>query len=82
MMNGPNDLVTVVTAALLAAETLGRAVIEVKELDGIVTLKGIVSSLEAKVIAESITLKQEGVVQVINQLTVSYHEDDERFFGF
>jgi osmotically-inducible protein OsmY len=60
MMNGPNDLVTVVTAALLAAETLGRAVIEVKELDGIVTLKGIVSSLEAKVIAESITLKQEG----------------------
>jgi osmotically-inducible protein OsmY len=70
-----------VTAALLAAETLGRAVIEVNELDGIVTLKGTVASLEAKVTAETITQEQEGVVQVVNQLTVSYYEDDERFFG-
>jgi osmotically-inducible protein OsmY len=82
MSNGPNELASVVTQALLAAETLGRAVFEVDELDGIVTLKGIVSSLEAKIIAESITLEQEGVVQVVNQLTVSYHEDDERFFEF
>ena len=82
MSNGSNDLASVVTAALLAAETLGKAVIEVNELDGIVTLKGIVSSLEAKVIAEAITQEQEGVVQVVNQLTVSYHEDEERFFEF
>jgi osmotically-inducible protein OsmY len=82
MSNDIYDLTSIVTAALLAAETLGRAVIEVNELDGIVTLKGIVASLEAKVIAETITREQEGVVQVVNQLTVSYHEDDERFFGF
>jgi osmotically-inducible protein OsmY len=82
MSNGPYDLASIVTAALLGAETLGRAVIEVNELDGIVTLKGIVASLEAKVIAEMITREQEGVVQVVNQLTVSYHEDDERFFKF
>jgi hyperosmotically inducible periplasmic protein len=82
MSNDIYDLTSVVTAALLVAETLGRAVIEVNELDGIVTLKGIVSSLEAKVIAEAITQEQEGVVQVVNQLTVSYHEDEERFFEF
>jgi osmotically-inducible protein OsmY len=82
MSNGLNDLASVVTAALLTAETLGRAVIEVNELDGIVTLRGIVASLEAKTTAESITIEQEGVVQVVNQLTVSYHEDDERFFEF
>jgi osmotically-inducible protein OsmY len=82
MSNGPNELASVVTQALLAAETLGRAVFEVDELDGIVTLKGIVSSLEAKIIAEAITLEQEGVVQVVNQLRVSYQDDEERFFEF
>ena len=80
MSGDRNDLVTLVTEALLLADIIGKAVIEVRELEGVITLKGTVLSLEAKVFAETIAQEQDGVVKVVNQLVVSVHPDVDRFF--
>ena len=57
-----------VSEAILISDTLGRAVIEVKDDDGIVTLKGTVEFEQDKLFAEELARHQEGVVDVVNNL--------------
>ena len=59
-----------VSEALLISDALGKAVIEVKGNDGIVTLKGMVESEQDWLAAEEIARQQEGVVDVINNLHI------------
>jgi osmotically-inducible protein OsmY len=64
------DLCTAVTQVILVSEVLGHAVIEVTEVNGSVTLKGRVASEHDRMLAEELASGQDGVVEVINQLTV------------
>ncbi len=56
---------------LLTTSSLGQAVIEVKELDGTVVLKGSVETEQQKLAIEALVREQAGVVEVINQILVS-----------
>ena len=62
------NLVCLVSEAILISDTLGHAVIEVKDEDGVVTLKGTVESEQDKFAAEELVRHQEGVVDVVNNL--------------
>ena len=64
------DLECLVSEALLISDTLGNAVIEVKDNDGIVTLRGTVESEQDKLVAEALARQQEGVVDIVNNLHV------------
>ena len=66
-----------VAEALLFADSIDQAIIEVEELDGIITLKGMVGSLQDSLTAEGIARKHEGVVDVINELWVMRSLRDE-----
>ena len=62
---GPGLLVA---KALLNDDSLGHAVIEVDELDGKITLKGLVESEQMIPAVEALASQQEGVVLVVNEL--------------
>jgi osmotically-inducible protein OsmY len=62
------NLECLVSEAILIADTLGSAVIEVKDDDGVVTLKGTVESEQDKIVAEDLARHQEGVLDVVNNL--------------
>jgi osmotically-inducible protein OsmY len=69
----PNNEIKVedlVSAALLTNDRLGRAVIEVKGVNGVITLRGTIESEQHRSAAEVLVREQEGVVQVINKLRV------------
>jgi osmotically-inducible protein OsmY len=59
-----------VSEVLLISGTLGNAVIEVKDNNGIVTLKGTVESEQDRLVAEELVRQQEGVVRVVNKLHI------------
>ena len=60
-----------VAEAILKADNIGGAAIEVEDLDGTITLKGTVESERDSLTAEALAQEQEGVIQVINELKVS-----------
>lgn len=62
------NLECLVSEAILIADTLGSVVIEVRDDDGVVTLKGTVESEQDKVVAEDLARHQEGVLDVVNNL--------------
>jgi osmotically-inducible protein OsmY len=64
------NLEGLVSEALLFSGTLGNIVIEVKENQGIIILKGTVESRQDKLAAEELARQQEGVVDVINNLYI------------
>jgi len=64
------DLECLVSEVLLISDTLGKAVIEVKDNDGIVTLKGTVESEQDKLAAEELARQQQGIVDVVNKLHI------------
>jgi len=64
------DLECLVSEVLLISDTLGNAVIEVKDNDGIVTLKGTVESEQDKLAAEELARQQQGIVDVVNKLHI------------
>jgi osmotically-inducible protein OsmY len=70
MQNECNDPGLLVCQALLRDSKLGQAVIEVVDRNGTITLKGSVENEQVSVSAEAVALEQDGVVQVINVLTV------------
>jgi osmotically-inducible protein OsmY len=59
-----------VSEALLLNDVIGRAVIEIEDAGGIITLKGTIESEQDRSIAEALARQQEGVVDVINDLQV------------
>lgn len=65
------NVVCLVYEAILISDTLGHAVIEVNDDDGIVTLKGTVESEQDKFVVEESVRHQEGVVDVVNNLNIS-----------
>ena len=56
--------------AILITNAIGQAVIEIKDEEGIITLKGTVESEQDRAAAEVLARRQEGVVDVINRLHV------------
>jgi osmotically-inducible protein OsmY len=71
MLEDREDLKSLVTNALLTADGFGKVVIEVKDLDGTIMLKGVVESEEDRSSIEALVKEQTGVVDVINDLRVS-----------
>jgi hyperosmotically inducible protein len=61
-----------VSEALLFNDRIGSAVIEVEDFNGIITLKGTIESEQDRLFAEALARKQEGVVDVINDLWVPF----------
>jgi osmotically-inducible protein OsmY len=55
---------------LLFNDRLGRAIFEVNDADGVITLKGTIESEYDRLAAEALVREQEGVVEVINDLKV------------
>ena len=70
MSGNESNLDDLVYVALLTAHDIRHAVIEIKNAQGTVTLKGTVQSEQEKIAAEVLVRQQEGVVEVINQLRV------------
>lgn len=71
MVDGNSDPVSMIAQALLTHDSIGHAQIVVDELEGTITLKGIVETEQDKFIAESLAHEHAGMVQVINKLRVS-----------
>ncbi len=71
MSGSESDLKELVCEAILITNRIGQAVIEIKDDEGIITLKGTVESEQDKLAAEVLARQQEGVVDVINSLHVS-----------
>jgi osmotically-inducible protein OsmY len=70
MSLGGTDLEYLVSEALLITDNICQAVFEVENADGIITLKGAVGSMQDRLTAEALARRQEGVVEVINNLWV------------
>ncbi len=70
MTGRASNLAERISAALTADERTQDAVIEVVETHGIVTLKSEVGSVQVREAAEQIARDQEGVLDVVNELTV------------
>jgi osmotically-inducible protein OsmY len=68
-----SDLASLVAEAILIADGIGQALIEVIDEDGVITLKGTVESEQAILTAEALAQEQAGVVEVINQLKTPDH---------
>ncbi len=64
-----------VRTALAEDERTGEAAIEAVEENGVVTLKGKVSSREVSQAAQEIAAQQEGVLEVVNDLEVVSEKD-------
>lgn len=65
-----NELRDRVQAALLDDTSTEAAAIEVLNVNGVITLSGMVSSKETVEAAESITKEVNGVISVVNELQV------------
>jgi osmotically-inducible protein OsmY len=63
------DIGARVAAAILSDSGIGKAVIEIDEQDGSVTLRGKTSTEHDIQAMEKIATRQDGVVKVINELT-------------
>jgi osmotically-inducible protein OsmY len=66
------NLEELVSEVLLITDTIRQAVIEIKDDEGIITLKGTVESEQDRVAAEALTRQQAGVVDVINNLHILF----------
>ncbi len=62
------DVGSQVVTAILVSSEIGQAVIEVDDQDGNITLRGITGTEQDKRLAEDIASRQEGVVNVINEI--------------
>jgi osmotically-inducible protein OsmY len=71
MLQNGKDLGSVVAVSLLKSQYIGRADFEVEESGGIVTINGVVASQESKEFIDALARDQEGVIRVINNLTIS-----------
>ncbi len=69
IMDKHTDLDTRVAIAILENAKIGQAVIEVEHLDGSIVLKGNTATEQDRRAAENTAFRQEGVVNVINELT-------------
>jgi len=70
MSRSEGTLEELVCEAILITTNISQAVMEIKDDDGIITLKGTVESEQDKLAAEALARQQEGVVDVINGLQV------------
>jgi osmotically-inducible protein OsmY len=70
MSRSESKVEELVCEAILITNNISQAVIEIKDDDGIITLKGTVESEQDKLAAEALARQQEGVVDVINRLRV------------
>jgi osmotically-inducible protein OsmY len=71
MMDSNSDLVSRIVNALLNDPRTGKALIDVSNRGGAVTLTGTAPSHQARQAAETIVLQQEGVVTVVNELSIA-----------
>ncbi len=72
MLDLNSDVVGRVMKALLEDPRTKQAVIEVSGRGGNVTLSGTVLSPTTRQVAEEITRQQEGVITVVNSLSISH----------
>jgi osmotically-inducible protein OsmY len=72
MARSEYNLEELVSEVLLITDTIRQAVIEIKDDEGIITLKGTVESEQDRVAAEALTRQQAGVVDVINNLHILF----------
>ena len=70
MSRDESNLEESVSEALLITDTIRQAIIEIRDDNGIVTLKGTVESEQDRLAIETLARQQEGVVAVINELHV------------
>ena len=70
-MDSNSDLVSRIVKALLNDRRTSKALIDVSSLGGAVTLTGRAPSQQARQAAEEIALQQEGVVTVVNELSIA-----------
>jgi osmotically-inducible protein OsmY len=64
------DLLEEVEGALMNDQRTRDAIIEVDNHNGIVTLSGVVESAEVAAAAEEVASQQNGVIKVVNSLSV------------
>ena len=77
MLSVDSDLVSRVTDALLDDPRTEDTIIDVSSEGGIVTLSGSVASPEIRQAAEKITRRQEGVISVVNALSIEGGKEGE-----
>lgn len=70
MARSQSDLKGLVCEAILITDNISQAVIEIKDNEGIITLKGTVESEQDRLAVEDLVRHQEGVVDVINKLEI------------
>jgi osmotically-inducible protein OsmY len=70
MARNESNVEELVCEAILITNSISQAVIEIKDDEGIITLKGTVESEQDKLTAETLARQQEGVVDVINRLHI------------
>ena len=71
MMDSNSELVSRIVNALLNDPRTSKALIDVSNRGGAVTLTGTAPSQQARHAAEAIVLQQEGVVTVVNELAIA-----------
>lgn len=71
MVRSGSILECIVSEALLTTDRISQAIFEVEDMNGIITLKGTVASLQDRLTAEVLVRQQSGVVDVINNLWVT-----------
>lgn len=76
MMAGYSDVAQRVTTALVQNPRTSELVIDAIDDNGFLTLKGSVSSEEERQAVEEIARRQEGVIDVINELQVEQDETE------
>ncbi len=76
MSNVDIDVINRVTEALLNDLNTEEAVVDVSSRGGVVTLSGMVPSQKVRRAAEDIARQQEGVITVINELSIVSDEKE------
>ena len=73
-----SELVQRASAALQNDPRTSDAAIDVVDENGVVTLTGTVASDDGRQVAEEITHRQEGVIQVINELEIETDDQEAK----
>ena len=71
MTDKERDLESLIAESLLLADSIGHAVIQVEEIEGTITLKGMVESEQDRLNAEALAQALDGVQQVVNKLKIA-----------
>lgn len=70
MSRNENNVEDQLSGTLLSTDNIRQAILEIQDADGIITLRGTVESEQDRLTVETLVRRQDGVVDVINNLRV------------